>query len=280
MHQFILSYLCIFAASVRAFRLPVSPAIATSLRKPSTSRLTQLFGVNPKVAKRVRSSENDDDGEDTAAQLKALEEAANANKEEFEAMLKAKLDEWKELKAAGLLEKLATEELNAEVIEEVDELSKRLLRRKRGERKEGGTRNDNNSDTSVTAAELKAKTIFDIREKLTNVGSAKSGTSLGCFNLLNEMKDKEAFEVDIIESLLLAMTRLDSAQLAFSAIRTYLQWIKDGLVESSTPKFPTVFANACFSSGAVGLAEAGRKTMELLIAEGKAVEDDFLPGTV
>jgi hypothetical protein len=77
----------------------------------------------------------------------------------------------------------------------------------------------------------------------------------------------------------MAMTRLDSAPLAVSALKLYLKWTKEEAIKPSTSRFAIDFANACFSTSTT-MAEAGRKTMDMLIADELAVPDDFLPGLV
>ena len=64
-----------------------------------------------------------------------METAANANRSEWEAQLKAKLDEWKEMKAAGILDKLG-DEPDEDIIVEMDSMSKRMMRKQRGISKE------------------------------------------------------------------------------------------------------------------------------------------------
>ena len=115
------------------------------------------------------STEDEEESETAAQQLAKLEAAANANKDEWAAMLQAKLEEWKEMKAAGLLDRLKDlgEEGDSEVdyeqmVEALDQemSSKRLLRRQRGmkkneDKKDGtisvdGNSDDSNSGTGIT----------------------------------------------------------------------------------------------------------------------------------
>ncbi len=215
-----------------------------------------------------------------------LEAAAAANKDEWDAMLKAKLEEWKEMKAAGILDKLSIEDedVSEEVIAEMDDMSKRLLRRQRGKginsKPEGGSDQEGPSKEQI---------LFELREKLIVVGGTKDGTSLGTYSLLNEIKDKSMVEADpkLVEDTLLALTRLDSSSMATAGFKLYQKWVAEGRIEplsggapagvvTKNDSFGISFANACFATS-LELAEAGRRVMDILTAEGSATED-FLPG--
>lgn len=201
-------------------------------------------------------------------------------------MLKAKLEEWKEMKAAGILDKLMVDDeaMDEEMIIEMDDMSKRLLRRQRGKgvssKKEGGPEQEGSSKEQI---------LFELREKLLVVGGGKDGTSLGTLSLLNEIKDKAMVEADpkLVEDALMALTRLDSSSMAVAGFKMYQKWVAEGRLEplrggapaTVVPKndsFGVSFANACFATS-LELVEAGRKVMDLLIAEGSEGED-FLPG--
>jgi hypothetical protein len=140
----------------------------TKVTKPQRSLLkTVVAKARPKSAS--VSNDDEEESETAAQQLAKLEAAANANKEEWAAMLQAKLEEWKEMKAAGLLDRLKDlgEEGDNEVdyeqmVEQLDQemSSKRLLRRQRGTRKEdkkvgiitddvGGNGDDNHGGTGI-----------------------------------------------------------------------------------------------------------------------------------
>ena len=145
---------------------------ATSKTSQTTSSADETRAVKPQksllktVAAKARpkstivSSEDDEESETAAQQLAKLEAAANANKDEWAAMLQAKLEEWKEMKAAGLLDRLKDlgEEGDSEVdyeqmVEALDQemSSKRLLRRQRGMKKVDNKKDDvsgNGDDSS------------------------------------------------------------------------------------------------------------------------------------
>ena len=145
----------------------------TSKTSPTTGPTDETKAIKPQrsllkaVAAKTRpkstfvSSEDDEESESASQQLAKLEAAANANKDELAAMLQAKLEEWKEMKAAGLLDRLKDlgEEGDSEVdyeqmVEALDQemSSKRLLRRQRGmkkeDKKDGTSSVDGNSDDS------------------------------------------------------------------------------------------------------------------------------------
>ena len=153
----------------------------TSKTSPTTGPTDETKAIKPQrsllkaVAAKTRpkstfvSTEDEEESETAAQQLAKLEAAANANKDEWAAMLQAKLEEWKEMKAAGLLDRLKDlgEEGDSEVdyeqmVEALDQemSSKRLLRRQRGmkkneDKKDGtisvdGNSDDSNSGTGIT----------------------------------------------------------------------------------------------------------------------------------
>ena len=122
-------------------------------------------------------------------------------------------DEWKEMKAAGILDKLG-EEPDEGMIIEMDSLSKRLLRKQRGISKEKEAAN------KAVAASLRLsggedyeeekkegpsqeQMLREFREKLLVVGATKEGSSLGVYSLLNEVKDKSKFFLFFISMTIL-----------------------------------------------------------------------------
>ena len=263
---------------------------ASSSSASSSSAPSLLKKISSRSVKRVAVSAEQDDAEPESAQeqLAKLEAAAAANKDEWDALLKAKLEEWKDMKAAGILDKLmiGDEEVSEEVIAEMDDMSKRLLRRQRG--KGISTKPESGPDQEGTSKE---QLLFELREKLVIVGGTKDGSSLGTYSLLNEIKDKSMIEADpkLVEDTLLALTRLDSSSMAVSGFKMYQKWIAEGRLQpfgggpgvpptvvTQADTFGVAFANACFATS-LELCEAGRKVMELLIAEGSAAEA-FLPG--
>jgi hypothetical protein len=110
------------------------------LLKSSSASVAGKVSTNivvKKTSKIVRKAEivEKDEVESTDEQLKNLETAANANRFEWEAQLKAKLDEWKEMKANGILDTMG-DEVDEDVIIQMDSMSKRLMRKQRGISKE------------------------------------------------------------------------------------------------------------------------------------------------
>ena len=140
-------------------------------------------------------------------QLKKMETAANANRSEWEAQLKAKLDEWKEMKAAGILDKLG-DEPDEDIIVEMDSMSKRMMRKQRGISKEKEAANKAIAASLRLAGEeveeekkegpSQEQMLREFREKLLVVGANKEGSSLGVYSLLNEVKDKSTYVSSIL----------------------------------------------------------------------------------
>ena len=123
------------------------------------------------------------------------------------------LDEWKEMKAAGILDKLG-EEPDEGMIIEMDSMSKRLLRKQRGVSKEKEAANKAVAASLRLAGEdyeeekkegpSQEQMLREFREKLLTVGATKEGSSLGVYSLLNEVKDKSKLNSNsnIIASLI------------------------------------------------------------------------------
>ena len=117
------------------------------------------------------------------------------------------LDEWKEMKAAGILDKLG-EEPDEGMIIEMDSMSKRLLRKQRGVSKEKEAANKAVAASLRLAGEdyeeekkegpSQEQMLREFREKLLTVGATKEGSSLGVYSLLNEMKDKSKFKFEFL----------------------------------------------------------------------------------
>jgi len=208
-----------------------------------------------------------------------LEKAAEANKEEFEVALKAKLNEWKEMKAAGILDKLNVEEPDEDIVQEMDEMSKRLIRRRRGlGKKVESSDNVGEMEGGGDEQDAKAYARSQMSEKLVLVGG-KKGSSLGVQSLLNEIKDKDLLDGPLVEACLMALSRLDSAPMAVSAYKQYQKWIAEGKIAASSgsgeSSFGVTFANSCFASE---LGEAGNAVQALLVGENLAKPVQFVPG--
>lgn len=228
-----------------------------------------------KTQRRAHSAEDDSSSLESLAELDRLQKAALANKDEFEAMLKAKLDEWKTMKAAGILDKLGMDGDFEETIVEMDEMSKRLLRRRRGlgiKDKEGDS-----VIVEVGGEKLseKGKIRLELLDKLNVVGHSKTGTALGVQSLLNEMKDKEVEDTDLVEAALMALTKLGSNSITLAAFKQYQKWVIKGSVVIN-PEFTSRFVNTCYASET--LAEAADGVLELVNKGQNSEVIDYLPG--
>ena len=246
--------------------------------------------------RRLSTAENEQDpdalnSKAAKLELKRLETAAEANKEEFDALLKAKLDEWMEMKAAGILDKLGMDGASEETVVEMDAMSKRLLRRKRGTKKaavsgsgagaEGGPEEGGDVDGAnrgVVHADDKAKVVLELTTKLETVGHSKTGTALGVQGLLNEIKDKQVEDTGLVEACLMALTKLGSNSVAVASYKQYQRWVAKGTVDDDAA-FSVRFVTALFASD--GLAEAGQVVMDLALADHRDIDQlKFLPGLV
>ena len=85
------------------------------------------------------------------------------------------------------------------------------------------------------------------------------------------------FNIEFVEEIILSLARLDSSSIALAAFKMHRKWISEEKMTQFNPKFGRIFANTCFGSS-YELGEAGRKVMEILIAENEATTENFLPG--
>mmetsp|Transcript_25889 Transcript_25889/g.24716 ORF Transcript_25889/g.24716 Transcript_25889/m.24716 type:complete len:654 (+) Transcript_25889:102-2063(+) len=261
------------------------------LLKSSSASVAGKVSTNivvKKTSKIVRKAEivEKDEVESTDEQLKNLETAANANRFEWEAQLKAKLDEWKEMKANGILDTMG-DEVDEDVIIQMDSMSKRLMRKQRGISKEKEA-----SDKAVAAslrlpgdeAEKKEgpsqeQMMREFKEKFVMVSSSKEGSALGVYSLLNEMKDKNMldFDSEFLEEVVLACARLESSSIAIAAYKLYQKWLSEKKIIQFNENFDIIFVNTCFSSSS-SLTEAGNTVMNIVKLEKQISNDVFLPG--
>ena len=103
------------------------------------------------------------------------------------------------MKAAGILDKIG-EDVDEDVIVEMDQMSKRLMRKQRGISKEKEIANKAVAASLRLAGEdveeekkegpSQEQMLREFKEKLLLVGATKEGSSLGVYGLLNEIKDK------------------------------------------------------------------------------------------
>lgn len=111
------------------------------------------------------------------------------------------------MKAAGILDKIG-EDVDEDIIVEMDQMSKRLMRKQRGISKEKEIANKAVAASLRLAGEdvedekkegpSQEQMLREFKEKLLLVGATKEGSSLGVYGLLNEIKDKSKFFKEFI----------------------------------------------------------------------------------
>lgn len=246
-----------------------SESVSTTVKqqKPTTDK-------SPRSGTKAKVSTSDSTTE--AQELKQLEEAASANRAEFDRLLKAKLDEWRMMKAEGILDKLGMDGDFEETVVEMDEMSKRLLRRRRGagivsSGSGGGTGGSAGIEDERTSAEVARS---DLLEKLAVVGNSKAGSAVAVQSWLNEVKDKELEDTELVEAALLALSKLGSNSNIVAAFKQYQKFIDKGSVQYSS-EFVTRLVNSCFASEV--LCDAAT-TILGLVGGGAETKVEFLPG--
>ena len=242
-------------------------------QEPSTCK-------RPRSGAKAKASTLDSSTE--AQELKQLEEAASANRAEFDRLLKAKLDGWRIMKAEGILDKLGMDGDFEETVVEMDEMSKRLLRRRRGagivSSSSSSSSSSSNSGSGSAGIEDEQKSTevarSDLLEKLAVVGNSKAGSAVAVQSWLNEVKDKELEDTELFEAALLALSKLGSNSITVAAFKQYQKFVDKGSVQYSS-EFINRLVNACFASEV--LCEAAT-TILGLVGEGAESKVEFLPG--
>jgi len=218
------------------------------------------------------------------AEWAALEKAESENKETWDALFKGKLEEWKEMKEKGILEKLSVEddEMSQELIEEIDHMSKRLLRRKKSRLVTKAVSSINSPDIVSPGIE-DAESIIEkenyrdkFYEKLTSI-TGKKGNALASFNLLNEIKDKGVLDIDLMETVLMTLSRQNSTSFATSGYKQYAKWIDEELIKPSNITFFKKFILSCAANN---LCETAKLVGSQLLLEQKVVAKDLLLSTI
>jgi GTP-binding protein len=185
--------------------------------------------------------------------------------------LKEKLDEWKALKATGMLDKLGEEEaVSEDLLEEIEEESKRLRRKRRGDAAGENVQNDGQKDGCMSVDQA----VYKLEGKFKTVGGRR-GSSLGVYNLLVEMRDKGTLPEDLIHRAGMALARLDSDKLAWNGYRVLRDWHATGAVVFPAGFFAE-FANSCLSR--MAMYGTGAKVVADLEAAGEVGEGDFAVG--
>jgi len=171
-----------------------------------------------------------------AAVDQELDESYRKDKQEYDDLFRAKLDEWKELKRLGLLDRLSGAICEEDVTELDEEVSKRRLRRLRHAEKATV------EEVSSAAAAAAAMGAHELRAKYL----LTKNSSQGLYSLLNEIKDKSLIEtmslsvddsvheedaIHIMEQIMMSIARLDSPHHPVSALKLYLDFIRKGTID-------------------------------------------------
>jgi hypothetical protein len=114
--------------------------------------------------------------------------------------------------------------------------------------------------------------LDELRTKFHSV-AGKKGSAIKTFALFNEVKDKEIYDTQLLEDCVMALAKFDSPKIALSALKSLKSMNEEGKLEG-TKKFYKRFANACYVNG---LIQAGDGIKEILVSEGLASEESFIP---
>ena len=229
--------LLIILSIVLALFLPVEALVPSHLAV--RTKCISLHASKRSILRRSieKKQQRDLDPEESAKlEWEALDRAAAEAGDAFQEALEAKLEGWKRLKEEGVLDKI-DESFSEDDMDQLDEMSSKLLGRKLSTGKKGGINgpggdkafNIHGVDPDQLASEFAAiskgspegryseeeKVYLVFSEKLKKVGGRR-GSSTGVNNVLNELKDKGMVEGqgELVEECLMAMSRLDSSPLA------------------------------------------------------------------
>lgn len=201
-----------------------------------------------------------------------LDDSYSKDKLGYDKLFSAKLDEWKELKRLGLLDKLSGTVYEEDVFELDEEVSKRRMRRLRQQSPEDSTVDE--ASTTVV--------VMGVHELRTKYLSNKN-SSLGLYSLLNEMKDKSLIEsmslspdgavheeedddaIDIMEQIMMSIARLDSPHHPVSALKLYLGYLQRGSIapDRVDPLFLPRYVLQLYTSNLLSAADQCRDLLRL-----------------
>jgi pentatricopeptide repeat protein len=206
-----------------------------------------------------------------------LDESYRKDKLEYDKLFSAKLDEWKELKRLGLLDKLSGTVYEEDVFELDEEVSKRRLRRLR--QRPPRTDRDEGQSTEDSTVEEASSVVMGAHELRAKYLSTKN-SSLGLYSLLNEMKDKSLIEsmplssnsavheedvIDIMEQIMMSIARLDSPHHPVSALKLYLGYLQRGSIapDRVDPLFLPRYVLQLYTSNLLSAADQCRDLLRL-----------------
>lgn len=214
--------------------------------------MTRHFSHKLLLSKEIIDEWNTDEAKAEWAALESLEES---NKKVVQRLFKQKLDEWKEMKSRGLFEKMQSNgEYDEDSMQEINEIKSNIWKRDNLDLKDFAM-----IDVPFKPpVDEKKKAVNDILEKLKKYEDLpKNESSLLVYSLLNEIKDKSLFEGPLIQEVMMALSRTDSAQLSTTAFKMTLLWGKQEVLTPSLPsKFFIKYATSCAANGLIETAEA------------------------
>lgn len=208
----------------------------------------------PKLIKKAKISKDiDDDWSTTEAREEwaALEALEEANKKVVQRLYKQKLNEWKEMKSRGIFDKvLSNGEYDQETMHEIDEIKNDVWKRDNLDLKDFAM-----IDVPVKPVDEKKKAISDMIEKLKKYEELpKNESSLLVYSLLNEIKDKNLLDQNLVQNVMMALSRTDSNQLSTTAFKMTVQWTQQDVIVL-TSKFFLKYGTSCAANGLIETAE-------------------------
>ena len=241
-------------------------------------RITSYNNINRIIINNrysMKYSINNDNIDINVNEWNALLEAEKDQRDVFEEAIKNKLKEWKELKDAGVLDKLAED---PDMYDDINTNNNNI-------RLPSSSRSNDNSDDvdnkSITYFQEKYNSIISkkkVTSKQSSSSSSKSSSiSLSLYQLLNEMKDKEQYNTMLIQSIILSLAKNDDASYSIAAINLYKKLLNENIIDNSTPRYLMSVVLACFLSNNI---KNGDAIMNNLISDNIYSNDDFLPSLV
>jgi hypothetical protein len=190
-------------------------------------------------------------------------------------LIQEKLSLWYGMKETGMLD---NPQQNENILLEDDvyirkEVNERLKNSKSLKKNDVATDKSDINEVVSSRKNISNRVKIEIKDKLKTV----KDNAIGLFSLLNEIKDKEIFDKEIVEEILLSLARSTlSSKYLFKAFNFYHETFSTVHEnENLNSKFIVNFIQLCYSSN---YAQEAKQLEDIAINRKIATKIDFLPG--
>ena len=205
---------------------------------------------------RLQSSDEESSGNEEWALLEEAEKSID--RQFWKDSLKAKVLGWQLLKKEGILQRLQSENITRELINDIDEVAKVMFR-----------------NTSEDDGDVDSRNVRVIYEKLSKLQSTKS-SALSIYNIINEVKIKGIKNVELMEDILLAISKTNSSSFILQAFNSYQQFISNNSFISK----PNFYIKFLMSAASHDNIEAVKSISTELLHQKLVTPLQLLPSTI